>query len=141
VLPSVLRVGGVQLNVAAPVPLPPEGALATVMANPGNVALALPSLTVMAMVPLLPDTVGVPDNLPVLVLNEAQDGTFEALKVRVSPFASFAVGVKAYAVPTVAEVDGEPVIVGEVFEPLELPEAVIAKVDRALLETPSLALI
>ncbi len=95
VLPSVLRVGGDQLSVAAPVPLPPEGALETVIANPGNIAVDLPSLTAMTIVLLLPDTVGVPDNLPVLALNAAHEGTFEALKVSVSPFASFPVGVKA----------------------------------------------
>ncbi len=45
-------------------------------------------------------------------MNEAQLGLLAMLNVSASPLASLALGVNAYAVPTVAVVDGVPVIVG-----------------------------
>jgi len=54
-------VGGVQLSDAEPVV--PEVAVETTIANAGNAALALPSLTAMTMLLLVPVTVGVPTEL------------------------------------------------------------------------------
>ncbi len=58
------------------------------------------------------------------------------LNVSASWLASLAAGVNVYGVPTFAVFTGEPVIVGALFE----VETVIAKVDSAVLETPSVAL-
>jgi hypothetical protein len=93
VLPSVLRVGGVQLSVARPVAL--DAAL-TPIEKLASEADALPSLTLIAMLPYVPTCaeVGVPESLPVLVLNEAHEGLLVMLNVSVSPLASRAVGVK-----------------------------------------------
>jgi hypothetical protein len=55
---------------------------------------------------------GVPLKRPVVVLNDAHVGLFEMLNRSGSPFASRAVGWKLYAMPTVAEVEGVPEIVG-----------------------------
>lgn len=139
-LPSVLRVGGVQLSVA--LPLPPDDAAETTIANAGSEAVDLPSLTRIVMPLLVPAAVGVPASLPVEVLNDAHEGLFAMLKVSASPFASLAVGVNAYAVPTVAEVPGVPVIVGAEFEPdPDEPETVRLNQGRAAEETPSEAMI
>lgn len=66
---------------------------------------------------------GVPERRPVEVLNVAQVGLLEMLNVSLSPFASLAVGVNEYAVPTRAEVAGVPEIVGALFEVEVDPEA------------------
>jgi hypothetical protein len=58
---------------------------------------------------------GVPDSLPVDVLNVAQAGLPEMLNVSGSLFASLAVGVKLYAAPTATDVAGVPLITGGVF--------------------------
>ena len=58
---------------------------------------------------------GVPDSLPVVVLNAAQAGLFAMLNVRVLPSGSRAVGVNAYATPVRTEVGGVPEIVGGWF--------------------------
>ena len=94
-LPSVLRVGGVQDNVAAPT----DGAGvvgfgATVIENAGNFVVALPSLTLMTMFEWVAAADGVPLKRPVVVLKEAQLGLFWIAKPNVSPLASFAVGWK-----------------------------------------------
>ena len=57
-----------------------------------------------------------------------------------SPFASFAVGVNAYAVPTVAVVPGVPVMVGAVFVPEE-PDTVMSNAGSEAEDTPSEAMI
>jgi len=94
VLPSVLRVGGVQLSVAEPVV--GEVAEEIVIAKAGNDAVPpLPSLTEITMLLFVPVALGVPESLPVDVLKVAHDGLFAMLKVSVSPFASLAVGVNA----------------------------------------------
>ena len=116
VVPSVLFCGGDQLSVTAPVPPPPDGAAATATLKPVRLAVPpLPSLTVMVMLGNVPVAVGVPDNLPVELLMVIQAGWPVTLKVSVSLSASEAVGVKEYAVPTVAEVGGAPEIVGAWF--------------------------
>ncbi len=58
---------------------------------------------------------GVPDSLPVVVLNAAQAGLFAMLNVSVLPSGSRAVGVNAYATPVRTEVGGVPEIVGGWF--------------------------
>ena len=89
----------------------------TAIANAGSDVVALPSLTRIVMFANVPtfELVGVPDKRPVEVLKAAHDGLLEMLNVSLSPFASLAVGVKAYAVPTLAEVLGVPEIVGARF--------------------------
>ena len=71
--PSVFRVGGVQLSVAEPFAVS-----LTAMENAGNVADALPSLTLIVTFAYEPTCalVGVPDRRPVDVLNVAQEGRF-----------------------------------------------------------------
>jgi hypothetical protein len=65
----------------------------------------------------------VPERRPVEVLNAAQVGLFEILNVSLSPLASLALGVNEYAVPTRAEVAGDPEIVGALFDVELEPEA------------------
>src|SRR5262245_25862253 len=91
------------------------GAAATVMPDAGSDAVAVPSLTLMTMLLYVPAVVGVPDSLPVVVLNVAHVGLFVMANVSVSPLASDAVGWKLYAVPATRLVDGVPEIVGAVF--------------------------
>jgi hypothetical protein len=76
-----------------------------------------PSLTVIVMAANVPTfaAAGVPCSRPVVVLNEAQDGLLAMLNVSVVLSASLAVGVKVYAVPTVAVAAGVPEIDGAVF--------------------------
>jgi hypothetical protein len=63
----------------------------------------------------------------------AHEGLFAALKVRLLPEGSVAVGVNEYAVPTVTLEPGEPEIVGP-----ETPDAtVIANAGSEALATPS----
>src|SRR5512139_2147970 len=81
---------------------------------------------------------GVPCRRPVLVLNVAQAGLFVMLNVSVVPaFASLAVGVNVYCVPTVAVVGGVPEITGGVFEDATVIENAGSGVDAL----PSLTLI
>ena len=92
-MPFEFCVGGVQLSVAEPLLVEPDE---TVIAYAGSEALPpLPSLTLMMMFEYVPvcALLGVPDSLPVVVLNVAHAGLFVTLNASVSPFASFAVGV------------------------------------------------
>lgn len=114
-LPSVLRVGGVQLRDAEPVPPPLVDDPDTVMLNQGRAAEDTPSVTMIMTYELVPAEVGVPESLPVDVLNEAQDGLLRMEKVTVLPSGSFATGWNEYAWPTFAVVAGEPVMVGVLF--------------------------
>ena len=109
----MLRVGGVQLRVAEPVVVVDD----TTIANAGREAVRLPSLTLMLMFEYVPvcALLGVPDSLPVVVLNVAQAGLFVMLNVSVLPSGSFAVGVNAYATPVLTDVGGVPEIVGGLF--------------------------
>jgi hypothetical protein len=68
----VLRVGGVQLSVAEPVVVVDD----TTIANAGREAVRLPSLTLMPMFEYVPvcALLGVPDSLPVVVLNVGPGG-------------------------------------------------------------------
>lgn len=106
-------VGGVQLSVAEDVVVVPP---VTLRVN-ARFADALPSETVIVTPFCVPPyaELGVPESLPVDVLNVAQAGLPEMLNVSGSLFASFAVGVKLYAAPTATEVAGVPVIVGAEF--------------------------
>jgi hypothetical protein len=86
----------------------------------------LPSLTRIVTPLCVPVVVGVPESLPVDVLNVAQAGLFAMLNVSGSLLASAALGVKLYAVPTLAVVAGVPVIVGAEFVvPLEAPTVMV----------------
>jgi hypothetical protein len=77
---------------------------------------------------------GVPCKRPVLVENVAHDGRFTMLNVSVPPFASAAVGVKVYCVPTVPVVAGVPEIVGGTFAAV----TAIANAGNAAVAMPSL---
>ena len=132
--------GGVHDSVAAPVP--PLDVVETTIANGASAALDLPSLTPIVIPLLVPAALGVPDNFPVDVLNVAHEGLFEMLNVSASPFASFAVGVNAYATPTVPEVAGVPVIVGAEFVvPPEAGDTIMLNHGRDAEDTPSDAMI
>ena len=83
----------------------------------GSDALAVPSDTEITM-PVYEPTlaaVGVPLRRPVVELNVAHVGRFTIENVNVWPSASDAVGVKLYACPTVAELEGVPLITGVRF--------------------------
>jgi hypothetical protein len=134
-VPSVLRVGGVQLSDAEPVVLDADD---TVMVNAASEVDVLPSLTLIWMLLNVPVEDGVPESLPVDVLNVAHDGLFEMLNVSGSLFASLAVGVKLYATPVLAVVEGVPPIFGAEFV-VEEPETVMLNVGREALVTPSVA--
>jgi hypothetical protein len=69
---------------------------ATVIVKAGSAALVLPSLTEMTMPSYFPacDDVGVPESLPVAMLNVAHDGLLDTLNVSVSRSRSDALGVK-----------------------------------------------
>jgi hypothetical protein len=139
VVPSVLRVGGVQLSVAAPVvPLVAEE---TTMPNAGSDAVEVPSVTRIVMELKVPVAVGVPARRPVAVSKVAQDGRFTMLNVSRSPFGSRAVGVKLYAVPTLAVVGGVPLIVGAVELPPPPEAGLITMLNHSDAEvTPSVTM-
>ena len=137
-MPFVLRVGGVQLSVAEPV----VDVVDTTIANVGSETVEVPSLTLMRMFENVPvcALLGVPDSLPVVVLNAAQAGLFAMLNVSVLPSGSRAVGVNAYATPVRTEVGGVPEIVGGWFV---VPPEVLTVIENAGSEavaTPSLTL-
>ena len=92
-VPFVLRVGGIQLNVAEPVVVVED----TTIANAGSDTVETPSLTLMTMLEYVPVCVllGVPDSLPVVVLKAPQPGLLAMLNVSVLPSGSLAVGVNA----------------------------------------------
>ncbi len=99
----------------------------TVIVKAFNVAVALPSLTLIVTLLCVRAVVGVPDNVPVEVEKFAQLGLFTMLKPSVSPSASLATGRKLYAVPTFAVVGGVPEIVGARFVVLVLALTLIEK--------------
>lgn len=74
-VPLVFCEGGVQLKVAVPLVV---GAPVTVIEKLASAAFAVPLLTLMTMPEKVPtlELVGVPLNLPVAILNDAQDGMF-----------------------------------------------------------------
>ena len=74
------------------------GAELTVIVNAGNEALAVPSLTLIAILGNVPTfaVAGVPVSRPVVALNVAQLGRFAIANVSVPPSGSLAVGVKEY---------------------------------------------
>jgi hypothetical protein len=91
------------------------GAAVTVIVNAGSEVVAVPSLTRIVTFANVPVAVGVPWIRPLLAVNVAQAGRFTIENVRVSPFASLAVGVNEYIVPTWTDVGGDPEIVGGEF--------------------------
>jgi len=125
-VPSVFCVGAVQLRVAEPV----LDAADTAIANAANEADApFESVTVITMFEVVPVALGVPVKAPVVVLNVAQLGLLVIEKPNVSPFASDALGLKLYAAPTTAEVDGVPVMVGAVLLELDVVEELELEVE------------
>jgi hypothetical protein len=114
----------------------------TTIANVGSETVVVPSLTLIRMLENVPVCVllGVPDSLPVVVLNAAQAGLFATLNVRVLPSGSRAVGVNEYATPVRTEVGGVPEIVGGWF--VVPPEAltVIENAGSEAVARPSLTL-
>lgn len=133
--PSLLRVGAVHVSVAEPF----DTSL-TAMLKAGSDAEVLPSLTRITIFEYEPACalLGVPESRPVEVLNVAHDGLFEMLNVSASPFASLAVGVKLYALPTPTDVVGVPEMRGAELLLLEPAVTVIEKADKAALVLPSL---
>jgi hypothetical protein len=103
-------VAGVRLIVGARLLV----AVRTVIENAGSATLVPPSLTLMTMLEAVPRfaLLGVPESLPVEVLNTSQLGLFWMENVSVLPSASAAVGWKLYATPTIAPVGRMPLIVG-----------------------------
>jgi len=133
--PPLLTVEGLTLRLTVGLPT----AALTVIVKVGSAADALPSLTLIAMPGSVPTSAaeGVPLSCPVAALKLAHGGMLVIENVRVLPEGSLAVGVKEYAVPTVALVPGDPEIVGP-----DAPDStVIAKAGREALATPSLTLI
>jgi hypothetical protein len=100
-------------------------------------AIAVPSLTAMAMAAVMPisEVPGVPVKRPVVALNVAHDGSFVILNVSGAPLVSEALGWNEYAVPTIAVVDGEPAMVGGA-ETVEVTPSTFAEVDGASLLPP-----
>jgi hypothetical protein len=89
-VPCITAVGGLPEIVGA------RFGCVTTIEKAANAVAALPSLTLIVMVANVPAALGVPVSAPLLVLNEAQEGLFAMLKVRVVPgSASLAVGVNA----------------------------------------------
>jgi hypothetical protein len=107
-----LAVGAVQLTVAVP-----SASCNTEIENAGSETCALPSLTVIWMLAnvAMSSRPGVPESLPLVVLNEAQAGLLAIEKVSGSPSASVALGWKVYAMPIMSDRSGEPDIVGARF--------------------------
>ena len=128
-------VGGSHDNEAAPI-----CSSVTVIENAASAALALPSLTLMTMFEYVPALalVGVPDNWPVAVLNDAHAGRFAIENVSLSPSPSAAVGRNVYALPAFTVRGGAPLIVGALFG---AAATVIANGASAALALPSLTLI
>ena len=90
-MPCITDVGGEPEITGAPF----AGAvLLTTMANAGNCADVVPSLTVIAMLLFVPTllAVGVPCNGPVVALNVAHEGRFAIENVNALPSGSLAVG-------------------------------------------------
>src|SRR5258708_170598 len=85
----------------------------TVMENAGSEALAVPSLTEMTMLEVVPAlaAAGVPLSLPVEVLNVAHEGPLLIENVKAAPLPPAALGVNAYARPAVTLLAGLPVMV------------------------------
>jgi hypothetical protein len=90
----------------------------TAIANGASAVVSWPSLTLILMFANEPTlaAAGVPCSRPVDAVNVAHVGRLTMLKVSVPPFASLAVGVNVYCVPTVAVVGGVPEIVGGVLD-------------------------
>jgi hypothetical protein len=89
----------------------------TVIENAGSGVDAMPSLTLMTMLPyvLMCDAPGVPCSVPFVALNVAHVGRFAIENASELPSASDAVGVKVYSVPCVAVVAGVPEMTGGRF--------------------------
>ena len=103
------------MGAVHPIVADPVVAAATVIVNAGKVAVFVPSLTeieTLAYVPTAPDA-GVPVRRPVAELKVAQVGMFEIEKVSV-PDPPLAEGWNEYVFPTVAVVDGVPLMLGGV---------------------------
>jgi hypothetical protein len=90
-MPCVAAVGGEPEITGARFP-EPAGAV-TVIENGASAAVAVPSLTEIAMLANVPVAVGVPDNRPVAASNEPQAGRFVTENVNAFPSGSLAVGV------------------------------------------------
>jgi len=86
----------------------------TAIEKEGRAALEEPSLTEITMPEYVPTfaAVGVPDSMPLVVLNVAQVGLFCTLKLNAPPLGSLVDGVKLYAEPAVTLVAGVPLMLG-----------------------------
>lgn len=97
-------------------PLGWEGLLA-VMANAGNIAYDLPSLTAIRMLPHLPAWLGFPVSPPVVLEKDAQYGLLITPKRKLlfGVSGSLTLGWNEYTEPTATDVAGEPEIFGAMF--------------------------
>jgi hypothetical protein len=116
-VPTFTLVPGVPLMVGGllvVVPPPPVFAGRTSNVKPGRETVEVPSVTEMVMLSYARwfAAVGVPDSLPVLVLNEVKGGACATENLSLLPSASLAVGWKLHAVPTKVVVVGVPLIFG-----------------------------
>ena len=109
-MPTTIVVNGVPLITGGVF----AGGAVTVIVNAARLADSVPSLTLMEIPEKSPliEAPGVPDNLPVDVLNDAHAGRLLILNVSESPSASVAVGRNEYALPASTVVAGIPDICG-----------------------------
>jgi hypothetical protein len=116
-LPAEIDVAGVPEIAGAVLVFSGASGAVTEMLNAGNELDKYPSETLIVMFEKVPDWVlaGVPDKEPVLLLKEAHAGLFVMLNVSALPWASLAVGVKAYGVVTWTVAGGVPLMTGAVF--------------------------
>ena len=118
-MPSVFKVGAIQLRLA----LPGGGcAAATVMEKAGNAADENPSLTLITIPEYVPTPVAVPLNRPVAMLKVAHAGMFVIENDSVLPDGSVVVGVNEYDVPAVTLAGGVPDMVGGGAETLTVTD-------------------
>ena len=110
---------------------------ATVIENAGRLVVAVPSLTLITMLEVVPALVGVPASEPSALLNVAQVGLPWMLNVSGHrPRLRRRAGTRT-TWPTVALLAGEPVIVGARF----VCATVIENAGRLVVAVPSLTLI
>jgi hypothetical protein len=107
VVAGVPEIVGAAFTVAVP--------LAAMLKAGCKDAEVTPSVTMIMMLDVVPAAVGVPLRRPVVVLNVAQVGLLRIENVSALPSGSLAAGWNEYADPTLAVVDGVPLIVGDLF--------------------------
>jgi len=118
--------GAVFVGVGVGVGVGVEVVVPTVMLNAGSAAESDPSDTRMTMLLYLPAAAGVPASLPLLALKDAQEGLLLMENLSALRCASFADGVKVYALPAMTVAGGVPLMVGAVFHQRHHDDAAFA---------------